>query len=349
MRPTIVVTGLSGVVGSALYRLLATRFEVIALRGRRVLDADCEQIPIDLSVTGLGLTEAVRDRLAARADVVLHAAGDVRYTAPEPELTAVNVGGTAELTALAEAAGCPLVYVSSAYVRDREAAAAREPAVPAGDARPSVYLASKAAAEEVVRRCGRPYCVVRPSAVMADTVEGDMPATQNAHLVLRMIATGDLPAVFLRPDHRVDMIPRDVLAAALTGLVSAAAAGERVPTEYWATAGPAALTAAEVVAEIGASVTASGGRFTTPRFLDPFGTDARDYPGWDSLDARTRRGLGNMFAGALPLSDTPFPTSLGTVPGTPAAPDAGALRRFLRKDVDYALRSHRRRPAETPA
>ncbi|MFG2618878.1 carboxylesterase family protein [Streptomyces sp. NPDC048507] len=69
MRPVALVTGLSGVVGATAAPLLAASFEVVALTGRRALDVDCEQVPIDLRAPGLGLDAGAFALLAKRANV----------------------------------------------------------------------------------------------------------------------------------------------------------------------------------------------------------------------------------------------------------------------------------------
>ncbi|MET9498136.1 hypothetical protein [Streptomyces sp. NPDC006552] len=118
--------------------LLTGSFEVVALTGRRVLEG-----------TGAG-----RDRpessparparqchhsVAKRADVVVHMARSVDYTASPQELHAINADGAAQVTALAEAVGCSLVFVLAAFA-ERSTQAPREPEVGAlSPARPSAH------------------------------------------------------------------------------------------------------------------------------------------------------------------------------------------------------------------
>ncbi|WP_433337299.1 SDR family oxidoreductase [Spirillospora sp. CA-294931] len=324
------LTGASGVVGSAVAEALARDFRVVALTGRRPV-AGYEQVTADLTALRLGLRRETYAGLAERADLVVHAAGNVDYATDPSGLRAVNIGGTAEMIAFAEAAGCPLLYVSTAFTgRRAEVAAHEERTGGSSPARPSRYLASKVEADALVRRCARPAVIVRPSAVMGDSSGGFAPARQNAHAVLAAVAGGNLPAVFFRPEQRVDMVPRDLLAEAVARLARDAVEGRPLPEEFWATAGPSALTCAEIVRAIGATVRARGGTFQTPAFLDPFTTSPDDFPGWDALPRPFRRAVGNMYAGALPLGRGEcFPTSMEIGPD-----DA---RAFLANDLAFVL------------
>nr|BEK70935.1 SDR family oxidoreductase [Kitasatospora purpeofusca] len=342
MKPVALVTGMSGVVGSTAAPLLTSSFEVVALTGRRVLDLDCAQVPIELRAPRLGLAPRVFSQLAQRADVIVHMAGSVNYTTSPEELHAVNEGGAAEVTALAESARCPLVFVSTAFA-ERYAQAPREAEVGAvTHARPSFYHRSKAAADERVRQCGQPWSIVRPSVVMGDSLDGSMPELQNAHRIVSMLSAG-LPAMFGHPDHLVDMVPRDYVAQAVHRLALDAVAGRALPPEFWATAGSAALTMRQWSEVIQRSLARAGNPIPPPLQLDPFSTRVTDYPGWDGLRRSVRRGMATLYVSALALAAEPFPTSFpatGGQPGRPGFDNAFACSLF-ENDIDWMLRQSR--------
>ncbi|MFE7586433.1 SDR family oxidoreductase [Streptomyces gardneri] len=216
-----------------------------ALTGRRFLEAGCEQVAVDLRVPRLGLDAGSFALLAKRVDVIVHMAGNVDYTASVQDLHAVNEGGAAGMTALADAAECLLLYVSTAFA-DRHTQASREAGIGAlTPARPSFYHRSKAAADERVRQCSQPWSIIRPSIVMGDSRDGSMLQRQTMHQTLSMMSTGLLPAMFGHPDHLIDMVPRDYVAQAIHQLALDAVEGRPLPREFWATAGPASLTWAQ--------------------------------------------------------------------------------------------------------
>ena len=77
-------------------------------------------VPADLTAPGLGLSDADRASLAARASTrVVHCAASISFTLPLEEARAINVDGTRRMLDLA--ASCRalerFVHVSTAYVR----------------------------------------------------------------------------------------------------------------------------------------------------------------------------------------------------------------------------------------
>ncbi|MFJ8438879.1 SDR family oxidoreductase [Kitasatospora griseola] len=340
MRPVALVTGISGVLGSAVVPAMAKSFDIVALTGRRPIDLPYRQVGIDLRAQQLGLDSPTFKELAQQADVIVHLAGNVRYTASADDLHAVNAGGATEMVALAETAGCPLIYASTAFA-GRHTQAAREDSVGAVcSSRPSAYHRSKAAADERIRSCTQPWSIVRPSIIMGDSPDGAMPELQNMHRIMMFVASG-LPAIFGRPEQRVDMVPRDHVAAAVAALARLAVEGSPLPREHWATAGPSALTVAEWLDVLGASATAAGLPFRRPALLDPFTTELTAYPQWETVRRSVRRALGNLYVSALALGDgESFPAS--TLPGSHRVPeiDTGAARSLFANDMAWLLRKH---------
>ncbi|MER5889581.1 SDR family oxidoreductase [Streptomyces sp. NPDC001941] len=342
MKPVALVTGLSGVVGATAAPLLASSFEVVALIGRRTLDAGCEQVPVDLRAPRLGLDARTFSLLAERADVVVHMAGNVNYAATPEELHAVNVGGAGEMTALAEAAGCPLVFVSTAFA-ERYRQASREAEVGSlTHARPSAYHRSKAEADARVRACAQPWSIVRPSIVMGDSGDGSMPQPQNVHRMVSLLAGGPA-AMFGHPDHRVDMVPRDYVARTVHRLALDAVDGRPLPREFWATAGPAALTMRQWSEAIGQFLARAGRPVPKPEQLDPFTVRVSDYPGWEQLSRGMRRGMATLYVSTLALAAEPFPTSFTHADRSPErlGDDHALARSLFDNDLAWLLRESR--------
>jgi dTDP-4-dehydrorhamnose reductase len=152
----ILVTGVTGQVGSALLDALAPAASIVAA-GRKELDlAQPDQIASAL------------DRIAA--DLIVNPAA---YTAvdraeDERELAfRINAEAPGAIASWAAGQGVPLIHFSTDYVFD---GSAKQPWCEDDDARPlSAYGASKLAGENAVRSAGGPHLIVRTSWVYAAT------------------------------------------------------------------------------------------------------------------------------------------------------------------------------------
>ena len=151
----LLVTGAGGQVGREVVRLAPA------------LGADA----VGLDRAGLDVTDAaaVRQSLAAvRPDAVVNTAA---YTAvdraeAEPEAAfAVNRDGAAHLAAACDAAGVPVVHVSTDYVFDGAKGAPYLPGDPVAPL--SVYGASKAAGEVAVRAATDRHVILRTAWVFS--------------------------------------------------------------------------------------------------------------------------------------------------------------------------------------
>jgi nucleoside-diphosphate-sugar epimerase len=133
------------------------------------------------------------ERLVTASDAVIHVAGVIN--APDPAgFEAGNVTGTLSMLAAATAAGTRrFVHVSSL--------AAREPKL-------SQYGASKARSEELVRRSGLDWMIVRPPAVYG-------PGDRETLELFRMAKAG---LILLPPRGRLSLIHVDDLARLLLDL-----------------------------------------------------------------------------------------------------------------------------------
>lgn len=258
-RPVLLLTGASGVLGQALVDDLAADHDIIALRGTRPIDDPrVSELVADLTEPLLGLSALTYADLVARVDVVLHAAAVTKWNADLDLVRAVNVGGTAAILRLAEAAQAPLYYLSTAFVIHDAPADERFSGL-------ATYLDTKVAAENLLRASSHATVIVRPSVVTGDSRDGRMAAFQGIHRMLGSIIRGSLPVLPADVDALVDTVPQDLVVDAIGHLIRTGV----TYGEYWLTAGPHALTFDEFIvlaAEVSALAHISAPR---PRFM-PF-------------------------------------------------------------------------------
>ncbi|MGV9343613.1 SDR family oxidoreductase [Streptomyces spiralis] len=238
-RPALLLTGGSGVLGRALIEELSPDFRIICLRHRTpVDDPRVEEVGADLLEPGLGLSRARFEGLAADVDLVVHSAAATNWKAAPEAIWRANLDGTATMLDLAAHAEAPFYHISTAFVANPLAAEEQERFPGA-----AAYLASKTAADQVVREAPVPGAILRPSVVMGDSVTGRIAGAQGLTRALGAIVKGQVPVLPGEPGARIDMVPQDVVARAVGDLLRAGVTGG----EYWLTAGSQALLQREVV------------------------------------------------------------------------------------------------------
>lgn len=236
-KPTLLLTGATGVLGRAFVEELATDYHLIGMRHRTAVDDPrVEEVQGTLADPRLGLGDGAAQELARRVDVVLHSAARTGWRSPREQLFAANVTGTRHMLGFAESAGAPFYYVSTAFV-------ARPQDDENADTGPAAYVDSKIAAEQVVRESGLPAAIVRPSVVGGDSRTGRIAAFQGMHKVLGGIVQGTIPVVPADPGSPFDAIPQDVVARGVGKLIR----GSVTSGEYWLTAGRNSPTLGEYV------------------------------------------------------------------------------------------------------
>jgi dTDP-4-dehydrorhamnose reductase len=154
MKPTILLTGKNGQVGSELHRLLPELGDVIA-PDRRELDLrDPSQI-----------RQAVRN---ARPQLIVNAAAYTAVDAAEADEAsahAINAEAPALLAEEAKKLGAALLHYSTDYVFDGLKAAPYDEADPANPL--NAYGRTKFAGEEAIRKSAAPHLIFRMSWVYA--------------------------------------------------------------------------------------------------------------------------------------------------------------------------------------
>ena len=228
----IAVTGGTGFVGARLLLALAEAgHEVRALTRRPMADEG------NLAwVRGSLEDPQALAELAAGADALIHVAGVLN--ADEAGFKAGNVRGTdAVLDAAKAAKARRFVHVSSL--------AAREPGL-------SLYGASKARSEALVRESGLDFAIVRPPAVYG-------PGDRETLDLFRMAERG---LVLLPPQGRLSLIHADDLARLLIALATAT---EPPPLTEPDDGKPGGWSHRELAAALGEAVGRKGVAVSMPR------------------------------------------------------------------------------------
>ncbi|UIX29092.1 SDR family oxidoreductase [Streptomyces sp. GQFP] len=238
-RPTVLLTGGTGVLGRALIDELRPHFRIVCLRHRTpVHEPGVREFRADLMEPQLGLSGAEFVRLAAEVDLVLHSAAATNWQCEPDLIRRANLDGTRTMLDLAALADAPFFHMSTAFVANPLAPEEQERFPGA-----AAYLASKRDAEQAVREAPVPGVIMRPSVVMGDSVTGRIAGMQGLTRALGAIVKGQVPVMPGGPDSRIDMVPQDLVARAVGDLMRGGVTGG----EYWLTAGSEVLLQTEVI------------------------------------------------------------------------------------------------------
>lgn len=200
----ILVTGGTGQVGRALQRLAPPGYSIVAPGSDR-----CDVTDFDAFI-----------RLVAdeQPDVIVHAGAmtDVDGCERDPERAfRINATGTQHVAAAAQQFGAALVYLSTNYVFDGEAA---EPYHEFAERRPiNVYGRSKLAGEEAVRAIAPRHYIVRTAMVYDET------GRNFVNTMLR--AAAERPSLTVVADQRGNPTYAGDLAAGIYRLIEQPAYG----------------------------------------------------------------------------------------------------------------------------
>lgn len=209
----ILVTGGAGLIGRVLVGRLAARgHDVVALVHRSV--------PHALPGVEWRLSDVRRPKLGLECDhtfdLVVHCAAVTGFGLPAETYQAVNVDGTANAIAFAQASNARLLHVSTAYVCGDRDGPIGEHELRCGQEFANGYEASKAAAEELVVDAGG--TIARPSIVTGAWADGAIAAFGGIYTLLRMIASGRVGALPVAPGASLDLVPIDHVVAGLVDL-----------------------------------------------------------------------------------------------------------------------------------
>ena len=326
---TVLVTGASGVVGTALLRRLRD-LDVVCLAHRSPVTAPhARSVRGDISVQRFGLDERAYAGLVEQVDAVIHCAAVTDFNRTDGTLEATNVAGTQHVVDFAAVAGATLYHVSTAFVhttsdgeRGRNAAG---------------YAASKSAGEELVRGAGVPHVIFRPSVVIGAADTGEIAAFQGLHHVAAGIFAGLVPLIPFDPSWPIDFLPCDVVADAIACVIENGV----TEGEFWITAGEQALRLDEGVGICVELARELGGVVDMPRFVPPETFDRLIGPVFlEALPQRVRQSITRIlefFTTYLRSAETK-PSSLAVLAalGMQPLPDQ---RESLRISLQYWAQS----------
>lgn len=386
MTGKILLTGATGFIGGELLRRLLRRdarpivcpvraatAADAARRGDETLDAllgraaparlraRVEWLAADVERPRLGLDDATWSRLAAEVDEVYHCAASTRFDLPYDEARRINVDGTREVHALAEAACARggfrrLHHVSTAYVAGQVQGEVEASFLP--DDAPAnfrnTYERTKAEAERLLRGAMDrvPTTVYRPSIVVGDSRTGKTTSWNVVYFPMRLAAWGRLPFVSCGGRSLLDVVPVDFVADAILAL---GARDDSRGQTYHLTSGEDALTVQDVIDNVYAGLSRRAGREV------PVATRALGPLPWGLLTTalrllgseRTRRALDgfDVYVGYT-RCDTSFSTARERAPLADAGLAPPDPRQFFATITDYALAHNfgkARRPEPAPA
>jgi nucleoside-diphosphate-sugar epimerase len=312
-RGKILLTGGSGVVGQALLeRLPAER--TICLVHRHPVDREgVESVAGDATEARYGLSEAEFDALADRVDCIIHSAAITNFFTVEPAaIERANVAATERTLELASRAGAPLHFVSTAFVGGGAEALPGEGEprrqLPGIAAAAESYRVSKLESERLVRDSGLPGAVHRPSIMFGDSRSGAISRFQGIHATFHAMVRGEVPALPVSPDGRMDLIPQDVVADAIVGLIEQ----DQHDGLYWITLGERALPVQRVAALAEETLARYGVDFEAPGIVDPSVIDQLMEPEvMAQLPAEARENFERQLGGLIVAGPRePMPSSL---------------------------------------
>lgn len=250
--PTVLLTGASGVLGTAVLKVL-DGYDVVSAVYRRLPTGSGRVVQVDLTSPRLGLDPAAYRRLCAEIDVVVHSAAIVNFTAEQEEVDRLNIEGLGRVVEFAADADALLVHVSTAFVvrhvdqgGDLGGVFESKPS-----ARPDEYVTSKLSGEHIVRDSGLEAVIVRPSVIVGDSRTGEIRQAQGVHSLAEATIRGKIPFIPAVEGAHVDVVPNDYVALGIRAVLDS---GLR-DGDYWLSAGEHALSIerfVELVQEVGA-------------------------------------------------------------------------------------------------
>ena len=326
----LLLTGASGVVGSQVAKLMPPERLLLA-RHRARPNSPARQVAIDIRHPQLGLDDQAYETLTSGISSILHCAAITDMNGIAEGLHETNIDGVAHIVALAKVAGVPLHYVSTAYCSKSY-----------GPKRPvaSPYVASKRAAEALVRDSGLDWTISRPSIVVGHSETGEIANFQGFHLFITSILKGRLPFIPLEASARCDYVPADYVAGALARIVAAPEYGRT----YWLTGGHKAITIEDMM-EYGQPFAEEFGKNLTKLLIADPETIRRDY--LPALQSKIPRRLMERLNVLMELSSVmataqPFPSDMATLCPDRTDLDGSALRKVLGHNLHYWGEAHKR-------
>jgi nucleoside-diphosphate-sugar epimerase len=333
---SILVTGASGVVGTAVLRELAGH-DVIAGAHHRLPTGSAPVIRLDLTAPLLGLAPREYEQLCEQVDTVVHSAAIVNFSAYQSEVDRVNIEGLGRTIELAAEADALFIQVSTAYVsRYGRSGGGDRIGTTKNMARTDEYVVSKYLGEQMVRDSGIDALIVRPSVVIGDSRTGEIRTPQAVHTLAEHLLKGMLPFIPAQPGSVIDLIPQDLMAQGIRALIDA-----RVRSgEFWLTAGQAALPVERFLELVIQEGKAAGLDPPPSRLADPGIVDRLVRPAFADVvppDDLARLDSAVAVCGLVIITDR-LDSSFGAIPGGPATLTAAEVEEAWRLSLRKLIR-----------
>ena len=246
MEKGILVTGATGLLGTEVIRHLIRQEKAplfALVRGRhqaqalhrlksfwceepellRALDDRIHVVCGDVTRESLGLTEEKAEKLAYQIGIVIHTAAETGVQRSREELLRINTEGTGNILSFAKRAAEKggferFVHISTAYVAGTRSGRILE-TDPLPDKYSTHYEESKAKAEILVRQAGLPYTICRPGMIIGNSKTGRTRNFNTIYYILKLLMQGKLPVVPVSAEKKLNIVPADYVAQAVTGLM----------------------------------------------------------------------------------------------------------------------------------
>ena len=194
--------------------------ELVSAIGHRVI-----VLAGDVSVYQLGLSDKQYNDVVRLVTYIIHTAADLRLNGPLDQLRKTNVHGTENMLELAFAAQndhgiARFSHVSTAYVAGGRTGDIEEESLTDEYGFYSNYEITKFEAELLVRKAKAqlPVSIFRPSQVVGDSKTGAIKRFNTLYFPLRLYLNRKPRIVPVSPSLKVNMIPVDYVADAITKL-----------------------------------------------------------------------------------------------------------------------------------
>jgi nucleoside-diphosphate-sugar epimerase len=201
MTLKVLLTGATGIVGTELRRQLENRADV------RLTCVSAHGGPT-VHAWRLGVEPCPAELRFGSWDVTIHAAASTRWTQTQDEALLSNVTSTEALRSVLGNGG-HLIYVSTAFVEDVHDHRAQRSGFR------NWYEWSKAEGERAAKSLTPSVAVVRPSLIIGRSTDGEIARYNGFYSLLRAVVRGLAPVAIGRPDAPIDMVPVDIVAAAI--------------------------------------------------------------------------------------------------------------------------------------
>lgn len=186
-------------------------------------------IPVLGDITKHGLNISEEDESLLRSNGIchiIHCAAETGLMKAREELWQINVEGTKNVVDFAKQTfsnTCRFAYISTAYVAGRERGVIKEEA-PLPTSFFSLYEESKAEAEQIVRKSGLDFVILRPGMIVGNSKTGRTLNFNTVYYVLKLMLQDKLRLMPISPNQTVNLVPVDYVASAAVQLLSIAEA-----------------------------------------------------------------------------------------------------------------------------